>query len=91
MASLPNRVYPQTEFREIRADVIRAATKVYGASVNFSTVNSSIPSGSMSSGDFVLVTGSSGTSALLYFAVRSGSGYAIYSITGTYVSSGSNP
>ena len=95
MASVPNRVYPMNEFREIITDKVTTVSgsftgKVAAGRINFSTTNTLAPSGSMVSGDVVLVTGSSGTSAALWFAVRSGSGYAIYSLEGVYQSSGSN-
>ncbi len=111
MASVPNRVYPQSEFREIRTDIVRAATSVLTPTVTstttiggvsgsftsaiaapvlrFSTTNTLPPSGSMGFGDLAMVTGSDGTSVLLYLKVKSGSGNAIYSIACTYVSSGS--
>jgi len=96
MASVPNRVYPLSEYREIRTDVLRAKTGSFATTIsapahNFASTYTlpTIPSGSMNFGDLILATGASGTSALLYFKVKSGSGNAIYSIEGTYVSSGS--
>lgn len=97
MASLPNRVYPQTEFREIRTDIVRTVTgsittRLDVPKINFSTIYTSgnVPTGSMKAGDFVFATGSSGTSAALYFCVKSGSGNAIYTIDGVFFSSGSS-
>ena len=95
MASQPNRVYPMNEYREVITDVVTSATgsftnKVSAARHRFSTTYTLAPSGSMASGEVVLVTGSSGTSAALWFAVRSGSGYAMYALEGVYQSSGSN-
>ena len=57
--------------------------------LNFSTTNTLPPSGSMGLGDLTMVTGSGGTSVLLYLKVKSGSADAIYSIACTYVSLGS--
>ena len=105
MASVPNRVYPQGEYGEIRTRTLRASTtvadnttgvsgsfttKVRAPLLNLSTTNATIPSGSMYPGDIALFTGSAGTSATLYVCVRSGSGEAIYSIACTYVSTGSH-
>lgn len=104
LASVPNRVYPMSEFQEVRVDTVRATTAVvstatvqsgsFSAAVRapflgLSTTYTVPPSGSMGFGDLVLVTGSGGTSALLYVKCKSGSGNAIYSIACTYVSSGS--
>ena len=95
MASVPNRVYPMNEYREIIADKLTVvsgsfSTRVSAPYLVLSTTNSAIPSGSMYPGYIALVTGSDGTSATLYFCVRSGSGEAIYSVAGTYVSTGSH-
>jgi hypothetical protein len=105
MASVPNRVYPMSEFGEIRTNTLRASTtvadnttgvsgsfsvKVRAPLLNISTTNNVIPSGSMYPGDIAIATGSAGTSATLYICIRSGSGEAIYSADLTYVSTGSH-
>jgi hypothetical protein len=112
MASVPNRVYPQSEFNEIRTQTLRAGTEVItpiatvtsgsfptltATSGSFVTAQASTrvlspiynftvktATGSMNTGDLILITGSGGTAATLYLRVASGSGVAVYTIATTY-------